>query len=148
MNLVRLDRHVAWRAALLTLLLAWPLILFGRPAYFSDSLSYYKGGKVAVAFEVGKIASLYRAATFQPETATIIGVEPPGASPGEASGARSIPYSVAAYLLSAPDAKMIGLVHGRHLKLESDPENQNGPTAASDGNQPFQWIGQSAYCRA
>jgi hypothetical protein len=63
---------------------------------------------------VGKIASLFRADTFQPATATTttaaIGNRPPGALAEEARGARSILYSVAAYLLSAPDAKMIALV--------------------------------------
>jgi hypothetical protein len=110
MNIVRLDWHVAWRVALLALLLAWPLILFGRPSYFSDSLSYYKGGKAAVTLEIGKIASLFRAAPFQPTTATIAGVKPLEASAEEARGARSISYSLAAYLLSAPDGKMIALV--------------------------------------
>src|SRR5258708_4075558 len=109
MNAVRLDRHVAWRVAVLTLLLAWPLILFGHPSYFSDSLSYYKGGKVAVELEVGKIKSLFRPAPSHQETTTIIGVKALGASAEEARGARSIPYSVAAYLLSAPDGKMTAM---------------------------------------
>jgi hypothetical protein len=110
MNVVHLDRHVAWRVALLTLLLAWPLFLFGNPSYFGDSLSYYKGGKVAVGFVTGKIASQFRAAPFQRATATKIDVKPQGASVEEARGTRSIPYSIAAYLLSAPDGKMIALV--------------------------------------
>jgi len=110
MNVVRLDRHVAWRVAVLTLLVAWPLILFGRPSYFSDSLSYYKGGKAAVELETGKIAPLFRPAPSQPATATIADIKPLGAPAEEARGARSIPYSVAAYLLSWPDGKMIALV--------------------------------------
>jgi hypothetical protein len=112
MNVVRLDRHLAWRVALLTLLLAWPLILFGRPSYFSDSLSYYKGGRAAVAFGAGKVASLFHPTPPPTATATNIGVPPPGVSAEaeEPKGARSIPYSVVAYLLSAPDGKMIALV--------------------------------------
>lgn len=110
MNIVCLDRHLAWRASLLMLLLAWPLILFGRPAYFSDALSYYKGGKVAVEFAVGKFTSLLNAATFKSATPSVTDARSAGAPPQEATGARSIPYSVVAYLLSAPNAQMFALV--------------------------------------
>lgn len=109
MNFVCLDRHLAWRASLLMLLLAWPLIFFGRPAYFGDALSYYKGGKVAVEFAVGKFTSLLNAATFKSTTAS--GTDASSAGPSqEATGARSIPYSFVAYLLSAPNAQMFALV--------------------------------------
>jgi hypothetical protein len=111
MNSVFLDRHVAWRVAVLALLLAWPLMFFGRPSYFfSDSLSYYKGGKAAVEFEIDKIKTLFRPTPFQPATDTNGEVKSLRASADEARGARSIPYSVVAYLLSAPDGKMIALV--------------------------------------
>src|ERR1700676_4340723 len=106
MTVVRLDRNSGWRVGLLTLLLAWPLILFGRPSYF-DSLSYYRGGRVAVAFAISKIAQS-RTATSQQASPPAIGDAPPNA--GDTNGARSIPYSVIAYLLSAPEGKMIVLV--------------------------------------
>jgi hypothetical protein len=108
MNVVWLNRRVFWRSSLLTLLLVWPLILFGRPAYFYDSVNYYSGGRVAVAFAVGKVASQFGPATFQPATRPAGGEATPGAPPTRA--ARSILYGVAAYLLSAPAGKMITLV--------------------------------------
>lgn len=110
MIVVRLDRHLWQRVALLALLLTWPLILFGRPAYTSDSLSYFKGGKVAVTYAVSTIASPFHVAMVQSGTAPIDGKASPGASADGTLGVRSIPYSIAAYLLSAPSAKMIVLV--------------------------------------
>jgi hypothetical protein len=111
MSVLRLDQQVAWRVVVLTLLLAWPLILFGRPSYFSDSLSYYKGGKAAVERGEGKLASLFGMAPSQStKTPGTIGVKPPDGSADDARGVRSIPYSITAYLLSAPDGKMIVLV--------------------------------------
>jgi hypothetical protein len=110
MTVVRLDRQLWGRTALLTLLLTWPLILFGRPGYTSDSLSYFKGGRAAVNFAVGKIASQFHVGAVQsvapPTNDKAISV----VTPADTVGVRSIPYSVAAYLLSAPDAKMIVLV--------------------------------------
>jgi hypothetical protein len=47
MTVVRVDRQLWGRMVLLTLLLTWPLILFGRPGYTDDSPSYFKGGRVA-----------------------------------------------------------------------------------------------------
>src|SRR5438876_8794568 len=110
MIVVWLDRHLWQRVALLALLLTWPLILFGRPAYTSDSLSYFKGGKVAVTFAISKIASPFHVATVQSGTAPINDQATSGAAPADTVGVRSIPYSIAAYLLTAPSAKTIVLV--------------------------------------
>jgi hypothetical protein len=109
MAVVHFDRHLWVRTAVLTLLLTWPLILFGRPAYFSDSLSYYKGGKVAVMFAVGKITSQLHLAASQSPTPSANVKANPGAAPDDTVGVRSIPYSVVAYLLSPPDGEMIVL---------------------------------------
>src|SRR5215469_14897111 len=106
MTVRRLDRQLWGRTALLTLLLTWPLILFGRPGYTSDSLSYLKGGRVAVNFVVGKIASHFHEGVVQSAAPPTNDKATPVAAPLDTVGVRSIPYSVAAYLLSAPDAKM------------------------------------------
>jgi hypothetical protein len=91
MDVVRLDRRTVWRSALLTFLLTWPLILFGRPAYFYDSVNYYHGGRVAVAFAIGKFASRFEPATLQTVPFSTGGdatLEKPASK-----GARSILYS-------------------------------------------------------
>ena len=111
MDVVHLDRWVAWRCSLLTLLLAWPLIVFGSPAYFYDSTAYYKGGRVAVSFALNKIALRFDETSARPDAA--VGRDrnpPPEPSLGDIKGARSIPYSVTAYLLRAPGETMIVLV--------------------------------------
>lgn len=110
MTVVRVDRHLWGRMVLLTLLLTWPLILFGRPGYTDDSPSYFKGGRVAVNFAVGKIASQFHVDAVQSVAPAINDKATPVAAPADTVGVRSIPYSVAAYLLSAPDAKMMVLV--------------------------------------
>ena len=110
MTVVRVDRQLWGRMVLLTLLLTWPLILFGRPGYTDDSPSYFKGGRVAVNFAVGKIASQFHVDAVQSVAPAINDKATTVAAPADTVGVRSIPYSVAAYLLSAPDAKMMVLV--------------------------------------
>ena len=96
---VRLDRPLVARTLLAALILLWPLLIFGTPAYFSDSLSYYKGGRAAVAY--------VEQALSPTETAFPAGGGSGGGAPvKEAKGARSVLYSVAAYLLAAPGASM------------------------------------------
>ena len=96
-------RFVGWTLLMLTLLL-WPLLVFGRPAYFPDSLSYYKGGQAAIAFVHSKVS-------------------PPSAGAGagkpqsrelprevqEARGARSIAYSILTFIFAAPGVTLAGL---------------------------------------
>lgn len=109
---VGLDGALARRALVLALLLLWPLILFGRPSYISDSASYLKGGKVAVEFVASKLspsAPQAPASAAAPSAAKVS--DSPGA-PGfhEApKGARSVAYSVAAYLLRWPGIDMTAL---------------------------------------
>lgn len=104
MTIVRLDRVLAARTALMALLLLWPLLVFGQPAYFADSLSYYKGGRAAVAFVADKIAPV--AAPAASNVAPPAGASSVVAEAEQAKGARSILYSVAAYVLRAPGADM------------------------------------------
>ncbi|NUT00948.1 MAG: hypothetical protein HOP96_08250 [Sphingomonas sp.] len=99
---VRLDRALAARTVLIAVLLLWPLVLFGRPAYIADSAAYVKGGQAAVEFVRAKVAPPM--AATNPATA--------GAPASEAAGVkgvRSIAYSVVAYAFRAPGNTMIAL---------------------------------------
>lgn len=111
---VRLDRILAGRTLLLGLLLLWPLILAGRPAYIADSASYLKGGKAAVEFVTAK---LIHSAPVPLPGAKPVGVsgatavnDPQNVGAADAAkGARSVTYSVAAYLLRWPGMDMAAL---------------------------------------
>ncbi len=109
---VGLDGTLARRTLVLALLLLWPLILFGRPSYISDSASYLKGGKVAVEFVASKLSpSSPEVPTSSAGPSAAKASNSPGA-PGfrEApKGARSVTYSVAAYLLRWPGIDMTAL---------------------------------------
>ena len=52
---IALDRQNWAGTAFLAALLLWPLVIFGRPAYFIDSLSYLRGGAFAVQYAVTKV---------------------------------------------------------------------------------------------
>ena len=107
---VRLDRRFLLFSLLAALLLSWPLLAFGRPAYIQDSAAYYKGGRAAVSFALSKIDQPEQIAT---------GAQPAGTphtdAARQASGVRSITYSVAAYLLSAPGSTMVLLAIAQAL---------------------------------
>ena len=109
---VGLDGTLARRTLVLALLLLWPLILFGRPSYISDSASYLKGGKVAVEFVASKLSpSSPEVPTSSAGPSAAKASNSPGA-PGfreAATGARSVNYSVAAYLLRWPGIDMTAL---------------------------------------
>lgn len=107
----RLDRTLIARTALLTLLLAWPVLLFGHPAYFADSLSYYKGGRAAVAFVGQRIGR----PGLPPSASASAVPRAEKAAAEDAKGARSIPYSVAAYLFRAPGVAMTALALAQAL---------------------------------
>jgi hypothetical protein len=102
-----------------TLLFLWPLLAYGRPADFQDSASYYKGGRAAVSFVVDKI----HAAPSAPAGTIAINAAAGGAAsagmsprqPEQVRGARSIAYSIAAYVLGAPHAQMWLLVMAQAL---------------------------------
>jgi hypothetical protein len=97
-----LDRRFLLFTLLAALLLSWPLLVFGRPAYIQDSAAYYKGGRAAVSFALGKL-DRSEAATKGAQAGQEADLPAPHAETAkDVSGVRSITYSVAAYLLSAP----------------------------------------------
>lgn len=103
---VRLDRRFLLFTLLAALLLSWPLLAFGRPSYIQDSAAYYKGGRAAVSFVLAKFDQP-QATNAGAQHTQVSGSPSPGNAAKEASGVRSITYSVAAYLLSPPQATMI-----------------------------------------
>ena len=116
MDQIAIDRRFALRTAILSILLLWPLLVFGRPSYFPDSAAYQKGGRVAVTFALAKL-HLATPETLTPQHAvSTAGAEPalaevPSASAdgANAKAARSITYSVIAYVLRGPGQSMIYL---------------------------------------
>lgn len=109
---VRLDAALARRTLVLALLLLWPLILFGRPSYIADSASYLKGGKVAVEFVAAKLFSPPPQAAppaTGPPAAAASGNQGAQSAQEAPKGARSVTYSVAAYLLRWPGIDMTAL---------------------------------------
>lgn len=104
---VALDRQTWSGTAFLAALLLWPLLIFGRPAYFIDTLSYLKGGAFAVQYAVTKAQpTLLR----PPEHASPVQPKPAASAPAaSAKGARSIPYSILSYLLAWPGRSMVAL---------------------------------------
>lgn len=107
---VEFRRRLAGRILVFAFFLTWPLLLFGGPAYISDSAAYLKGGRVAVEYAADKF-SQPAAATIEPaastENASSIASEP--SAQAQATGARAISYSVAAYLLRMPGLSLTGL---------------------------------------
>lgn len=112
---LRLDRRFVLFTLVAALLLSWPLLAFGRPAYIQDSAAYYKGGRAAVSFVLAKLdqaGAFIKAPQAKQETGA------PGAPAEEVEdvrGVRSITYSVAAYLLSAPQATLVLLTIAQAL---------------------------------
>ena len=99
-EVVSFDRMLLGRTVLLALILCWPLMLFGRPAYFPDTLGYYTGGAKAVAFAVHKL---------EPATSPSSARGQPTAAPVRSDvtkEARSIAYSVLAWLLGGSDLSL------------------------------------------
>ena len=102
----RLDRRFVLFSVLAAILLSWPLLVFGRPFYIGDSAAYYKGGHAAVSFALDK----FDAPKMVAQPAQGGGSAEPEKAAKEATGVRSVTYSIAAYLLSAPNAKLVLLV--------------------------------------
>ena len=104
---LRLDRRFLLFTLLAALLLSWPLLVFGRPAYIQDSAAYYKGGRAAVSFVLAKLDGSEAAAERAPTAQESSSPGTPGEAAKNVSGVRSIPYSLAAYFLSAPQVTLI-----------------------------------------
>lgn len=112
-HMVRLDRRFLLFSLVATMLLSWPLLAFGHPAYIQDSAAYYKGGRAAVSYAMAQLDGSEVAATSaQPRDSGT--TAPPPAKP-QVSGVRSITYSVAAYLLSAPGGTLVLLAIAQSL---------------------------------
>jgi hypothetical protein len=98
------------------LLFLWPLLAYGRPGDFQDSASYYKGGRAAVSFVLDKIHVAHSA---PPSTAVVnaasSGTNAQPQQPEQVRGARSVAYSIAAYVLGAPNAQMWLLIMAQAL---------------------------------
>jgi hypothetical protein len=102
-QMVAIDRSYLARSFLFALLLLWPLLTFGRPAYMIDSAYYQNGGKTAVTFVARKLHLI------APPPPSVSPVKVKLAPPDEAEGAkvaRSIVYSVLGYALSGPNLSM------------------------------------------
>lgn len=104
MSAIGIDRSYLGRSLFFALLLLWPLLLFGRPAYMPDSAAYQTGGERAVSFVMRKL----HFAPVSSFAGTARDQHPRAASTDdETKVARSIPYSVLAYLLGGPGLSMI-----------------------------------------
>ena len=101
---------------LAALLLSWPLLAFGSPSYIQDSAAYYKGGRAAVSFALAKVDGPNVVAPSAPTNHSSGRPAPPPENAAEnASGVRSITYSVVAYLLSAPGGTLLLLAIAQAL---------------------------------
>lgn len=100
--LVRMDRSFLLFSLVATMLLSWPLLVFGHPSYIQDSAAYYKGGRAAVSYALAMID-----APEAPDPATIPAPVAAEIEGSEIKAARSVPYSIAAYVLSAPRATLL-----------------------------------------
>jgi hypothetical protein len=111
-----LNRRFLLFSLLAALLLSWPLLVFGRPSYMQDSAAYYKGGRAAVSFAATKLGGSGVSGTSArpPQHSGAPAAEPEIAAK-EVNGVRSITYSVAAYLLSAPQTTLLLLVIAQAL---------------------------------
>lgn len=99
----------------LLFLLLWPAILNGRPLYFSDTVSYLKGGNFAIEYAVQKVMP-----KSQNKTQNDVGVdtgenfnpkvEQQKTKATSVAGARSVIYSLYSSFLQAPNASLFLLV--------------------------------------
>jgi hypothetical protein len=114
---VTLNRRLFLTTFIGCLLFLWPLLVYGRPGDFQDSAAYYKGGHMAVTFALEKLHLQDPAPTAAPpsDTAASTAAEAPAQTPQQVRGARSVAYSVAAYVLGAPRPQMWLLVAAQAL---------------------------------
>ncbi len=105
MERVSIGRTYVLRSMILALLLLWPLLTFGKPAYMVDSAAYQNGGENAVGFVLNKLYPGVPSATA-PGAGALAKETVEG---GDTKVARSIIYSVVGYIFGGPDHKMIYL---------------------------------------
>jgi len=121
--MTRLDRSIAIRTLVWTILLAWPLMLFGRPAYYPDSASYYQSGATIAAFIERKVTAPFQHAPApspaKPPTAGVTVDEQvtqsPDASDDGVKITRSISYGLFTYLLNWPGGSLLLLALAQAL---------------------------------
>ena len=112
MRYVALDRRLAVLTLIATLFFVWPLLAYGRPGYIPDSAAYYKGGRAAVTHVLGPVQdSNLNPAPAQAASSAVNStkrIEAPSEAGGstEVRGSRAVAYSLAAYILRAPDPAM------------------------------------------
>ncbi|MBP6030829.1 MAG: hypothetical protein KA533_05315 [Sphingobium sp.] len=111
---VTINRVYLMRSALFALLLLWPLLVFGRPAYMDDSASYQNGGEQAVGFVLRKLHFAEPQARIVPHAAKGKMTRHDTGAKKEEGGqstkvARSIIYSALAYIFSGPGMTMMHL---------------------------------------
>lgn len=111
---LRLDRRFVLFTLLAALLLSWPLLAFGRPAYIQDSAAYYKGGRAAVSFALATLGGT-EAPKRRPQSSEGPAAPSLQSEAEDVSGVRSITYSVAAYVLSAPHGTLVLLTIAQAL---------------------------------
>lgn len=102
-NCVQLDGKLSLLTLVAALLFVWPLLAYGRPGYIQDSAAYYKGGRVAVTFVLDKIRP---ASTLSTDERSGASSQASAIDKAEVRGARSVAYSLAAYIFGAPKAQM------------------------------------------
>jgi len=99
---VALDGRLSLVTLIAALLFLWPLLAYGRPGYIQDSAAYYKGGRMAVTYALDE----FQRSDALPVTPRTSAESATAAQPNEVRGARSVAYSVAAYVFGAPNAQM------------------------------------------
>ena len=101
---ISLNRQPLVRTAVIAVLLCWPMLLLGRPAYFFDTADYYSGGMKSVAYVADR---LHPRATGGPSNPAAAASVPKAA---DVKLAKSVPYSVVTYLLRGPDSDFAPLI--------------------------------------
>lgn len=109
---VKLDVQLILMTVIAALLILWPLLAYGRPAYIPDSASYYKGGRAATSYLADVVSRLHSGPVLAGANTSIPGPDaaPPGiratAGHAEVKGARSVAYSLTSYIFGAPRGQM------------------------------------------
>lgn len=120
---IQIKTGIWLRGILAGILFSWTLLLIGGPIYIADSLAYYKGGNAAVEFATSKLERASKAPASSSSNSTQ-GQESKASNElqtkatarvPEATGVRSIAYSVMAYVLGAPNGTMLLLVIAQGL---------------------------------
>jgi len=105
---VAFDRRLIIITLIGAALFIWPLFAHGRAANIQDSPSYYKAGQKAVGFVIDHVPG--RSLVSPSTSAKGATAKKDDWTPQQTRGARSVAYSVLAYVLGAPHGQMWLLV--------------------------------------